>query len=120
MQLICLKARPPVMNNNVRNAADDVTFMRQEVRRQLAPWEQQISEVQSRLGVAISERDMLHKSHADAKQRLQVRVSPFSIAVHLSCCFHKALPCHCASVAMMCKPMLLHLSAVLYDPVSQV
>ena len=44
----------------------------QEVRRQLAPWEQQISEVQSRLAVAASERDMLRKSHTDAKQRLQV------------------------------------------------
>lgn len=44
----------------------------QEVRRKLAPWEQQISEVQSRLDVATSERDMLHKTQADAKQRLQV------------------------------------------------
>ena len=45
----------------------------QEVRRQLAPWEQQISQVQSRLGVATSERDMLQKTQADAKQRLQVK-----------------------------------------------
>lgn len=53
----------------------------QEVRRQLAPWEQQISEVQSRLGVATSERDMLQKSHADAKQRLQVQKIVSSAAV---------------------------------------
>lgn len=44
----------------------------QEVRRQLAPWEQQLSQVQSRLGVATAEQAMLHKSHADAQQRLQV------------------------------------------------
>ena len=59
----------------------------QEVRRQLAPWEQQISQVQSRLGVATSERDMLHKTQADAKQRLQVVCPhcPYKPAVQLRC-----------------------------------
>ena len=44
----------------------------QGVRAELAPWEQQMAEVQSRLDVAAAERDLLTKQQSDAKQRLQV------------------------------------------------
>ena len=56
----------------VQGEVEQHTQALQEVRRQLAPWEQQISQVQSRLGVATAEQAMLQKSHADAQQRLQV------------------------------------------------
>jgi hypothetical protein len=48
-----------------------------QVRSELAPWEKQITEVQSRIDVAAAERDLLAKKHTDAKQRLadaQVRM----------------------------------------------
>ncbi len=41
-----------------------------QVRSELAPWEAQITEVQSRIDVAAAERDLLAKKHQDAKQRL--------------------------------------------------
>ena len=60
------------LQEGVRGEVEQHTQALQEVRRQLAPWEQQISQVQSRLGVATAERDMLQKSHADAEQRFKV------------------------------------------------
>lgn len=60
------------LQKGVRGEVEQHTQALQEVRRQLAPWEQQISQAQSRLGVATAEQAMLQKSHADAQQRLQV------------------------------------------------
>ena len=41
-----------------------------QVRSELSPWERQMQEVQSRMDVATSERDLLLKQHEEAKQRL--------------------------------------------------
>ncbi|GBF90732.1 structural maintenance protein of chromosomes [Raphidocelis subcapitata] len=41
------------------------------VRKELAPWEAQMSEVQGRIDVATSERDMLLRRSEDAKERLE-------------------------------------------------
>lgn len=41
-----------------------------QVRAELAPWEAQMAEVQSRIGVATSERDLLLQRQADARGRL--------------------------------------------------
>ena len=41
------------------------------VRAELAPWEKKITEVQSRMDVAVSERDMLIKGHEEAKKRFE-------------------------------------------------
>lgn len=60
------------LQEGVQGEVEQHTRALQEVRRQLAPWEQQISQVQSRLSVATAEQDMLQKSHTDAQQRLQV------------------------------------------------
>ena len=60
------------LQEGVRGEVEQHTRALQEVRRQLAPWQQQISQVQSRLAVATAEQDMLEKSHSDAKQRFQV------------------------------------------------
>ena len=48
----------------------------QAVRMKLAPWERQMGEVRSRMGVATSERDLLHKAHAQAQERFKVSTSP--------------------------------------------
>jgi chromosome segregation ATPase len=40
------------------------------VKAELAPWEKQIKEVQARIDVAASERNLLIKQQIDAKQRL--------------------------------------------------
>lgn len=41
-----------------------------QVRAELAPWEAQMAEVQSRMNVATSERDLLLKQQQDAKGEL--------------------------------------------------
>ena len=76
------------LQEGVRGEVEQHTQALQEVRRQLAPWEQQIGQEQSRLGVATAEQDMLQKSHADAQQRLQVCPHGKLHAAHLSCCLH--------------------------------
>ena len=60
------------LQEGARGEVEQHTLALQEVRRQLAPWEQQISKVQSSIDVATAERDMLQKSHTEAEQRLQV------------------------------------------------
>jgi len=64
------------LQEEVRGEVEQHTQALQEVRRQLAPWDQQISQVQSRLAVATAEQDMLQKSHSEAKQRFQVCFIP--------------------------------------------
>ncbi|KAL0027544.1 hypothetical protein WJX77_009918 [Trebouxia sp. C0004] len=59
------------LQEGVRGEVEQHTQALQEVRRQLAPWDQQISQVQSRLAVATAEQDMLQKSHSEAQQRYQ-------------------------------------------------
>lgn len=41
-----------------------------QVRAELAPWESQMTEVQSHINIAISERDLLLKQQQEAKGRL--------------------------------------------------
>ena len=104
------------LQEGVRGQVEQHTQALQEVRRQLAPWDQQISQVQSRLAVATAEQDMLQKSHTEAKQRFQVRFitrhSPsvvetccvlllYHLVYHMSC--NLGLPC----MALKC-PALLH------------
>ena len=64
------------LQEGVRGEVEQHTQALQEVRLQLAPWEQQISQAQSRLAVATAEQDMLQKSHAEAKQRFLVSNCP--------------------------------------------
>ena len=46
--------------------------MRQGVRGELAPWERRMAEARSKVDVTASERDLLLKRQADARQRFQV------------------------------------------------
>ena len=54
----------------------------QAVRMKLAPWERQMGEVRSRMGVATSERDLLQKAHAQAQERFEVGMLHPQLTVH--------------------------------------
>ena len=73
-QLVSQEQLLQQLQEGARGEVEQHTQALQDVRRQLAPWEQQISQVQSRLAVATAEQDMLQKSHTEAKQRLQVHL----------------------------------------------
>lgn len=51
-----------------------------QVRAELAPWEKQMQEVQAKMDVATSERDVLLKKHTDAEARLQAAVEALAAA----------------------------------------
>ena len=61
------------MQQAVQGEVEQHTQALQAVRIKLAPWEQQISEAQSAVDVALSEQKLLQDKHVSAEQQLQVR-----------------------------------------------
>ena len=75
----------------------------QAVRMKLAPWERQMGEVRSRMGVATSERDLLQKAHAQAQERFEVGTHPQPTVSDAGapCFFSPFLPFHLLAVLLL-------------------
>lgn len=57
--------------DSIKGEVEELHVKMRGARAELAPWEKKITEVQSKLDIATSERDMLQKGHEDAKKRYE-------------------------------------------------